>query len=91
MFLHLTLGIKEIASVDRVSTRRPACSTSPWLHNSGFLGDRKKIRGWDAERTVMERKGERGHARIGDSGLQGPLSVLNELPLMMVVKRVGVG
>lgn len=39
----------------------------------------------------MERKGERGHARIGDSGLQGPLSVLNELPLMMVVKRVGVG
>lgn len=43
-FLHLTLGIKETASGDRVNTRRPACSTSSWLHNSGFLRDRKKIR-----------------------------------------------
>lgn len=44
VLLHLTLGIKEIASGDRVNIRRPACSTSSWLHNSGFLRDRKKIR-----------------------------------------------
>lgn len=41
LFLHLTLGIKEMASADRVNTRRPACSISSWLHNSGFLGGRK--------------------------------------------------
>lgn len=69
LFLHLTLGIKEIASVDRVNTRRPACSTSSWLHSSGFLEDKKKIGSWDAEETMRKGKEKRKHARIGDSGL----------------------
>lgn len=73
LFLHLTLGIKEIASVDRVNTKRPACSTSSWLHSSGFLEDRKKIRDWDAEGTVRKRKRKREHAGIlGTQDSKGP-------------------
>lgn len=76
LFLHLTLGIKEIASVDRVNTRRPACSTSSWLQNSGFLerGQRgkKKIRSWDVEGTMRKRKGTRRHSRLGTQGSKRP-------------------
>lgn len=40
---------------------------------------------------MREKKGKRGHARTRDLGFQGTLNILNELLLMMVVKRVGIG
>lgn len=90
MFLHLTLGTKEIASADKVNTRRPACSISSWLHSSGFLRDRKKVRGWDAEGTVRKGKWEEGRLGLGIQGSKD-LKYIEWAVTDRLVERVGVG